>query len=250
LQLTRHKFVAESVKLVPIGDLHIGSDKAMMVELREYMCSLSDNSYIILMGDILENALRNSLGDVYTQKLSPEDAIDAAIKFFGPFKDKILGAVSGNHERRSRKQVGLNPMKIVAGALDIPYDESILVLDITVKQHEHAKGANYAVAVTHGISAARTIGAKLNANSKFLDYIEDIDVYITGHVHQPAYTKFAKYVIDRYNKKCSKRYGYLVLIPAWVDDDEYVETHLYSPTVHGFLEIELFSKKRIRIVGE
>ena len=243
-KITLNTKKVKHVTIVPIGDLHIGSESSMTEFLHQYMRRLPNNAYFILVGDIIENALRTSLGDVYKQMIDPEESIEVAIKFFEPFKDRILGAVSGNHERRTRKLVGLNPMKIIAGALDIPYAEGILVIDLTLDDKNIDKSYNYVISVAHGISSARSIGGKLTANGRFLDVIENADIYITGHVHQPAWTKFTRKVVDKSHKMLVKREGYLVLVPAWIEDEEYVETKLYAPSTNGIVEIDLYATER------
>ena len=96
-------FKENDVHIIPISDLHIG-DKAFNKEsekkVKGYIewVKKTPNARIFLLGDILNCATRESKTNPFDQTMDLKEQIAAAVKLFEPVKDKIIGAVDGNHE--------------------------------------------------------------------------------------------------------------------------------------------------------
>ena len=78
-----------------------------------------ENRYIIVNGDIINNAVRHGVSDIYTEVLNPNQQIDATVALLEPVKDRVLVITEGNHENRTYKQDGLLIMYQVAQRLGI-----------------------------------------------------------------------------------------------------------------------------------
>jgi len=53
--------------------------------------------------------------------MSPQEQIKKAVELFSPVKDKILGVVNGNHERRISKVAGIDITEVMADKLGVRY---------------------------------------------------------------------------------------------------------------------------------
>lgn len=98
------------IKIFPLSDLHIGSaecDIKLIKETIEFIKNTKD-CYVILLGDILDTALKNSKTDIYSETLSLADSQKLAVELLTPIKDKIIAMTPGNHENRVWKEVGID----------------------------------------------------------------------------------------------------------------------------------------------
>ena len=110
-QLEIHTFADEH-----IGDEHC--DIKRLLERIEYVKN-TPNAYCILNGDILDNATKTSIGDVYMQEFNPMGQLEKAVEMFSPIKDKILCITHGNHENRTYKKEGINLSRLIARQLGL-----------------------------------------------------------------------------------------------------------------------------------
>ena len=108
-------------QLMVLGDMHIGDelcDLDLIKETIDYVKRTKD-CFVILNGDLINNALKTSKSDSYKEQMTIEEEQDLLIDLLKPIKDKILVMASGNHEYRTSLLAGINPLKAVAYALGI-----------------------------------------------------------------------------------------------------------------------------------
>lgn len=182
----------ESVYIVPLSDLHIGAefDDTKFLGYREWILE-RPNAYCIINGDVLEMAVKNSVGDTYGT-LRPKEQRQLAIKFLEPLAKagRILAYVDGNHEYRVMKDTDEYPGEQICAMLGIPsvYDPNGVFLFLSVG-HGRGKGDSkrnrlvYTVFCLHGWSGSRTIGGKAN-NLQSMSNSVVSDIYIASHTHQ------------------------------------------------------------------
>lgn len=81
------------LEIYPLADVHIGDlllDKKRLHQFVEEV-QAEANRYVIVNGDILNWASRNSVSDVYSEEISPNEQIDLAVDLLEPIRDsKIL----------------------------------------------------------------------------------------------------------------------------------------------------------------
>ena len=102
-----HQMPRELVEmhLYPLGDLHKDSElfDVRLWERWKREVFNDPNGYIVLVGDIFDNTLKNSKGDSYRNTgLTSESKrwLANELKLLAK-QGRILGAVDGNHEYRS-----------------------------------------------------------------------------------------------------------------------------------------------------
>lgn len=185
------------IELHTFADEHIGdeqSDIKRVLQRIEYVKN-TPNAYCILNGDIIDNATKTSIGDVYTQTSNPMEQLERAIAIFEPIKDKILCITHGNHENRTYKKEGINISRLIATQLGLAdrYSPTSAVLFIRVGQGNgdvHYRKMLYSVYVLHGSGGGRKEGAKAIRLAD-LASIVDTDIYIHSHTHLPMIMKQA-----------------------------------------------------------
>ena len=110
----------ESVELLILADYHYAdpnSDHEAIKRDIKYVAQ-HDNAYAVLAGDLMDCALKSSLGDCYVN-LSPMEELTACMDLMKPIAHKIVGIVSGNHEARHYKTNGVDMTRILARQLGV-----------------------------------------------------------------------------------------------------------------------------------
>jgi hypothetical protein len=179
--------------IIPIGDLHWG-DKSFKKEgkgkLKGYMdwVMARPNAYVFLMGDIYNTASRTSKTTPFED--DPNE-FQEAIDFFENYKERIIGAIDGNHESRMYDEFGISPMQLFCKSLNIPYCKYSAVIRFkvgkrTCKGAENRYFQNYFIYAHHTTGGGGSVGGKLNRVVKLRDIVEGVDVFLGAHNHQLA----------------------------------------------------------------
>lgn len=224
--------------LVPLGDWHWGHPNCQKDKIRGYLeWTAKNNGYILLMGDLIENSTRSSVGaGVYEQIQNPDDQISDVLELLEPYTSHIVGLLTGNHEERTFKQSGVDPSRHIARVLGVPYLRYAGFLRIQVG------AVGYTVYATHGASGSASSAGKLNA-VKRLSTVADADVYLMGHMHELLLdTVIRKYVNLRSRTVQDRRQHYVVTGNFLSYEDSYGEMKGYAPNKVG--------APRIRFSGE
>ena len=116
--------------LYPIGDLHYGSAQCDIEFIKNHIERIKrdKNGWAVLMGDLTENNIVGSAGNVYEQIRDPYSQLNEMIKMLEPIKDKILFGVESNHSARSKREVGLSIDRLICDGLKIPFGLSAYAL--------------------------------------------------------------------------------------------------------------------------
>lgn len=178
-----------------IADYHYASPASnhdLIKQDVEYIKS-RDDVYCVLAGDLMECALKSSLGDVYTS-LSPMEELTAISELLSPISHKVVGCVGGNHEARHYKTNGVDMTRLMARQLgfESKYSEDAEVIFLRFgadddSSHRH-RPMLYTIYLNHGFGGGRKEGGKLQRLADCAD-IADCDIYIVGHTHLPAALK-------------------------------------------------------------
>ena len=194
----------EQIELHTFADEHIGdehSDVKRVLQRIEYVKN-TPNAYCILNGDIIDNATKTSIGDVYTQTCNPMEQLERAIAIFEPIKDKILCITHGNHENRSYKKEGINISRLIATQLGLvdryTPTSATLFIRLGKEPRNHNRKFRYTVYVLHGSGGGRKEGAKAIRLADLAGII-DTDIYIHSHTHLPMIMKQAFHRVDTCN---------------------------------------------------
>lgn len=198
----------ESIELHTFADEHIGdplSDIERLTRRIEYVKN-TPNAYCILNGDILDNATKTSVGDIYAQELNPMAQLERAVELFGPIANKILCVTHGNHENRTLRESGINISRLIATQLGLadrytPTSAAIFLrfgAMTKVDKNGDKRPVCYTIYALHGSGGGRKEGAKAIRLADMASIV-DCDIYIHSHTHLPMIMKQAFHRIDVQN---------------------------------------------------
>jgi hypothetical protein len=224
---------SEKVYLLPIGDIHIGNKNVDIVKLVGYIDWVKNtpSAYVVIMGDVFDVATRESPTSPFEQMLNLEDSMKFMTELFKPIKDRIICAITGNHEERLEKYAGFNPMTAWCtmagikyagysavirfrvgskpngnGSIKIDKDTKALlnqygfykkVKEISNTKKNKQKNIEYVFYVHHTQGGGFTIGGKLNRVAKLTNVFVDADCYLGGHNHSKAFGEDAVAFLDK-----------------------------------------------------
>lgn len=182
----------KSIELLVLADYHYADPNSDHNAIRKDIdyVNTHDNAYCVLAGDLLDCALKSSLGDAYVN-LSPMEELTAMMDLIQPIAHKVLAIVGGNHEARHYRTNGVDMTRLLARQLGIEdrYSPDTALLFLRFgrdgNNRNHNRQILYTIYLTHGSSGGRKEGGKIQ---RLADYgnIVDADIYICGHTHLPA----------------------------------------------------------------
>ena len=218
----------EDARVYVLGDCHIGASDCDMKGLQAFLDKVrdEDNAYLVMVGDIIQNSLKSSVGSVYIDQIAPpSEQKQMAHQMLYAVKDKILCAVGGNHEARSLKEVDDDPLYDVFCTMGI---QSVYRRDMAFLRVKLGDNTNcvFSFLAMHG---------KSETKQKYFSYaIEGIDIYCTGHVHTGKVTKPAKLVFTKAGKVKMQDMVHIVGT-SWLDYSKcgYAATSQYMPQKTG-----------------
>lgn len=246
------------ITIIPLADAHYGSQEFNEVRWHKAIKRIYDDPhcYCVLVGDLMDNGLKNSLTNVFQATCSPRQQKEWLINELKPIAGKILGAVGGNHERRSGREADLDPLYDVMLAIgaDGVYRQSVCFMQVCfVKENTKKQRADFTFAITHGAGGGQYIGSSANRVQNFGNSIEGINCIITGHTHKPLTFPVSKLVFDGHAKTIRQEQFTVVVASSFLDYGGYPVEKLLPPTAHTLTEIVLLyrhdgTEKEIKVL--
>lgn len=233
------------IKIYPISDLHLGAKDCMIKSWMKFIKKLEQepDSYITISGDMMNNSIVGSVGDVYNETMTPIEQKEFLRDSLKPIKDKILCITPGNHEYRSTKVTNDHPLYDVAFSLGIEdkyrQNGAFLCVRIGDKSKRGSSNPSYMIAVAHGAGGGRKRGSSVNRIEDFAKDMEGLDMLIVGHTHKPVTFPIEKIVLDPFKKVVKTKTVKLVVATSWVEYGDYAFRHLMSPGGYCLQEIML-----------
>ena len=179
----------EAAYIIPLSDMHIGAgfESRKFNGYRQWILD-RPNAYCVVVGDVIDNAISDSIGDTYGT-MRPSEQIELAEETLRPLAEagKILAWVEGNHEIRTARKtdqfVGKDLCKLF-GIKDY-YDPDGLYMFVSVG-YDRAKGQRnrnvYTGFMIHGFTGGKRMGGKANALEDMARSVQ-ADFYIAAHSH-------------------------------------------------------------------
>lgn len=232
-----HRMDGRTIKVWAVADVHIGARNADVDGFKAFIkrVQADEDSYIVIVGDLMENNTRDSVSDY--GYLPPSAQVDLAVELLQPVADRILGVVGGNHEFRTTRATDLDPLYAVClmlrangESLAHLYRQNFAFLRIVLERGRVAD--RYALMLIHGKTA--------NKKRHFAYAVEGVDAIISGHTHDGLVEKPAKLVFTPSN---NVRIQPLVSITAtsWLPFSDYAARSLCLPKATScpqYMELE------------
>lgn len=248
--ITHHFPENRDILLFPISDVHLGASEHMEKEWAEFCRHIEElpNAYIILGGDLINNATRNSVSNVFEETMRPREQKKVIAEMLMPIRDRVICSVTGNHERRSGKDADDDPTYDIMCKLDLEhlYRENMAFVKIQIgkKDGDGMKNPTYMLTVTHGAGGGMLTGGSVNRNERFGYVIDGMDCLIVGHTHKPFVTQPSKIKIDPYNNKVDIKPFKVVSSSSWLNYGGYAAQKMLLPSSHAPQTITLCGRKK------
>ena len=231
-----HRF-ERPITIIPISDVHIGALEQNTAEWEAFCKAvLADpDVYIILGGDLINNSVRNSVANPFDEVFRPREQKKKIVEYLKPIKDRILCAVSGNHEARTAKDSDQDITYDIMSKLDLEdvYRENACFMKVSLGERNNGNGTkpvvSYTFCVTHGAGGGIYTGATVNRNERFGNVIDGLDCLIVGHTHKGTVTKPSKIVIDPQNNKVSVKPYTVISMVSWLNFGGYAMKKMLLP---------------------
>jgi predicted phosphodiesterase len=250
----------KDVHIYPIADVHLGAAEHMERAWSQFCVDVlnDENAYIILGGDLVNNATKASVSNVYEETMRPREQKKIMVEMLTPLRDRILCAVTGNHERRSMRDVDSDITYDIMCKLDLEhlYRTNVAFVKIQLGKDKYESGVRttgvdrptYVVCVTHGAGAGAMTGGAVNKSERFGYFLDGVDCIVVGHTHKPFVTQPAKLVVDSRNNTIRSVPFKVVSASSWLAYGGYAAEKMLAPSSHTKQLITLSSKgKDIRV---
>jgi len=182
--------------LLVLNDLHIGAPGCNIDKIVRYLKQVKyiPNCYIILNGDLMNNANNLGKSSPLENNLSPMNEQKVIHTLFNDpiIKEKIICSTSGNHESGARaKDSGLDALATPMASLDLLdiYARYMARITLRIKCPYSSTGySDFNILVRHGSGnggqAGRVVDEMFEICRKFGSY----DMIIQGHTHKNLYS--------------------------------------------------------------
>lgn len=242
----------KEIKLICLSDFHIGDALCNLKLIRQVLNDIKDspNTFIILNGDLMNNATKSSVSDVYAEQMTPTEQILKLCELLEPVKDKILVIHQGNHELRTLKSDGVDIIRLVAKQLHIEdrFSDGWWYLYLTFGMCNKGRPLTYTITGIHGYGGGRKNGGKINNLVEMSDKVI-ADLYVMGHTHTPIITRNTIFVPDYQHKSLVKKDKYYLMTNSFLEYGGYGEALGYTPSTTEHQEAILNgTKKEIRLI--
>jgi len=224
--------------VAPSFDVHLGHYAHKREKLLSYIRWIAETPNVLtyIGGDFTENALETGKGMTFSQDLSPQAQIKRACTLLAPIAHKLLFIQPGNHEDRSERAAGINPMEIVADYLGVPYYAGPVYCTILGKGHK------WKIYSFHGNGNSQTKGGKLNAAGKPRRWIDFVNFIVSGHTHDPMVNNETCIVENPALCKLSYMTQWIVTCPSFLAwEGTYAYKGGMSPTGKGGVSLHMYA---------
>lgn len=226
----------DTAEIHVLSDLHIGDKHCdiKLIKRRIDEIASKDNAYCILNGDIVNNATKTSIGDIYCEEFAPIEQVQRAADIIRPIKDKIIAITSGNHERRTYRKEGIDLSWLIAkdlGKYDCYTPGAAMIfcrLGSNQDGHHHSRPILYTMYCLHGSGGGRKEGAKAIRLADMASIV-DADIYIHSHTHLPMVFKESFYRVDNSNSNIAPATKLFVNTSASLNYGGYAQEYEYKP---------------------
>ena len=240
------------IEIWPVFDLHCGAAEHEEERWDSFrrMILAKDNAYILLGGDLINNATKSGVSDIFLEKYPPSTQVKIVTEMLRPFaeKQRIICSLGGNHERRSEKDANYSPGYDIMCKLDCEhlYRESMAFIRIKMGVDGGAGQRNpcYIIAAAHGAAGGAKVGGVANRAVDFASNLDGADIVVVGHSHKPFVTPPAKIVIDPQHGMASIRPYYVINATAWMGYGGYAAQKMLPPASIAPQVIRLYGKKK------
>lgn len=225
-----------TAKIHIMSDWHIGDRFCNLDKIKQELKEIEQDpeAYVILNGDLINNATKTSVSDCYAEESTPMEQVHMLLELLGPIKNKILLVTNGNHEARTYKTDGIDLTQLVCMQLGLEkkYCKEGGVLFLRMGTNL-AQGPNrpfcYVIYSTHGSGGGRKEGSKAVRLADMASIV-DADIYIHSHTHLPMIMKQGFFRTCLNTSSVTKVEKLFVNTAAQLEYGGYGQTYEFKPS--------------------
>lgn len=239
-----------NIRLYVLSDMHLGEGETDLTLIKKVINFIKDtpNTYAILLGDILNVALKNSKSDIYSETLTVAEAQKLAIELLTPIKDKILAITPGNHENRVWREVGIDISLWLAERLGLQNVYRPNSVALNIKFGKDLSGKQYSLNIfgQHGAyGGGRKLGSAMSALEDLDGIVANADIYIRAHTHQPVQGSRDVFLFNQHGN-IEKRTKFYFNSPAFLKFGGYAHDKGYRPadSMPCYINVRAYSERR------
>lgn len=235
MKVVTHKYpdTVQKMTVYPIADVHFGLAECMEKEFAQYLKAIAEDKtgVIVLAGDLIDNGIKSSKTDVYSEVYTPREQKHRMVDFLRPVKQKVVCAVRGNHEYRITRETSIDVMEDICRELDIEnvYAQDMGILKISLGKKYDNKPATYSFVVSHGCGGGQLLGSGINKPDAFQMSIEGVDGSISGHTHKPLKVPSGRLIFDPRNNMVIRSKTLIFVCTSWLCQGGYPEQKMMRP---------------------
>jgi len=227
--------------LAAIGDMHWGAptfDQRALESTRKWIAD--NDSAWVGMGDWIENANSRSVGAGWAEQVSPpQTQMREVAEFLEPIAHLCVGAVRGNHEIRTWKDCGIDPMSWICGELEIPY-----FTEEFYGMFSAPRLGAVSLYAAHSTTASKTPGLSMNVLERDVAKWAHTDIIAKAHSHDTDYQVREWIEVDKGNHNVRRVRGYYWLTGHYLGrPDSYIARRMAGPKPLGTVAL------RVKILG-
>ena len=244
----------QDITIIPVADVHLGAKECMEKEFFDFLKMVKEtpNVYLVLAGDLINNATKSSISNVFEDRYRPSEQKKMMAQLLEPVADRLICAVPGNHEARSGRDADDCPLYDILCKLDVEniYRENIAIVKIRMGDNkiDGTRNPTYILAVVHGSGGGIYTGGSVNRNERFGYVFDGVDALITGHTHKPVVSTPSKIKIDPRHNKVEITPFKVITATSWLEYGGYAARKMLLPASHCLQTMTLRGAKKEIII--
>ena len=212
----------KDIRVYAVGDLHAGAIHSDLKGWERFNQIIQDDpyAYLIILGDMMNNATKSSVSNCYEDIMRPRDQKIYLKEHLADLAkaDRILAILPGNHENRSLKEADDSPLYDVAAKLDLEdiYRDNIALIKLAIGNRDKAKVNAYTIFATHGDGGGAMTGSYVNKCERYAKNYDGVDIFYFGHSHKPWVTKPDRIKVDCLKETVKQRGTVICTGASWL----------------------------------
>ena len=172
-------FLPRTSNIHIMGDLHIGNPNTDYRRIRQEIEAIknSPDEYIFFAGDLVDGIFWGGAGGA-EQSLNLNEQFGALRSLFKGLGDKIIGAVSGEHDSKWSNKTGSDPYDILTEETGAPYVRGIAEVSLEVGDQD------YTMVVSHKAKGHSMYNKNHPTFRQARFNLQGADIYASAHTHQ------------------------------------------------------------------
>lgn len=234
--------------IVGLMDVHAGHKNHREKEFDLVIKYIKENNALWFgLGDWMENANKTSVGAGWCEQvMAPKEQQEYLIKKLKPIAPLCIGTTIGNHEFRTYKDTGFDPMQIMCDRLNIQYLGTELFCIIAKRGDHHSQA--WSIYGSHSATTNKTGGLAMNAVQRDWSFV-NADIKYKGHGHDRKIDDEQYIDISKKNKGVTLKTRYVVLGGNYLGrEDSYISKKPAGPKPTGTIALKLDMKTEYRKV--